>query len=95
MCSRSPLFGGSFGFDFNPMADAIRLTSDGEQNARISPATGLVTFSDPPLAAVPADPNPQTSGVETSGESGSDGGYSGSADGRSSIDTKSRSRSPV
>ena len=244
------LFGGSFGFDFNPMADAIRLTSDGEQDARISPATGLVTFSDPPLAyraaagAVPADPNfgraptvtasaynnnraaapstelydidsgldvlarqdppnagtlntvgrlgvnatglvtydiapngtgyaafkrsgrrftelfrstrtaarpgptaadgrssgwaagpsgcratsasaersarsrssaseaggesrrpapagrrgalpPQTSGVETSGESGSDGGYSGSADGRSSIDTKSRSRSPV
>ncbi|MGI8674345.1 MAG: DUF4394 domain-containing protein, partial [Thermoleophilaceae bacterium] len=57
------LFGGSFGFDFNPMADAIRLTSDGEQDARISPAAGMVTFSDPPLAyraaagAVPADPN--------------------------------------
>lgn len=51
------LFGGSFGFDFNPMADAIRLTSDGDQNLRISPGTGAVTFADPNLAYAPADAN--------------------------------------
>lgn len=56
------VFGGSFGFDFNPVVDAIRITSDGDLNARVNPGTGAVAGSDTPLAyraagALPADPN--------------------------------------
>ena len=42
--------GGAFGFDFNPTVDRIRLTSDGRQNLRLHPDTGLVAAVDGGLA---------------------------------------------
>ena len=44
-----PLNGTSFGFDFNPVLDVIRVVSDNEQNFRINPTTGAVA-ADAPLA---------------------------------------------
>lgn len=37
------LNGTEFGFDFNPVADRIRIVSDTNQSLRINPGTGLVT----------------------------------------------------
>ena len=37
------LQGSRWGFDFNPVADRLRITSDTGQNLRVNPANGLVT----------------------------------------------------
>jgi hypothetical protein len=50
------LVGTHFGFDFNPTVDRIRLVSDGEQNLRLHPDTGLVAGTDLPLAYASGDP---------------------------------------
>jgi hypothetical protein len=50
------LNGTTFGFDVNPQADALRVTSDNEQNLRISFATGAVAGVDTPLAYAAGDP---------------------------------------
>lgn len=39
----TPLNGSSFGFDFNPVVDRIRIVSDADQNLRVHPDTGAVT----------------------------------------------------
>jgi Domain of unknown function (DUF4394)/PEP-CTERM motif len=52
------LVGTSFGVDFNPVADRLRVVSDAEQNLRINPNDGTLTATDSPLAfAPPPDPN--------------------------------------
>lgn len=50
------LSGTSFGFDFNPVVDRIRIVSNTGQNLRIEPATGI-------LAATDASLNPGTPDV--------------------------------
>src|SRR5262245_44803582 len=50
------LTGTSFGIDFNPAADRLRVVSDADQNLRINPDTGQV-FTDAPLAYAPGDVN--------------------------------------
>ena len=52
----TPLNGSSFGFDFNPTVDRIRVVSDVDQNLRLNPDTGAVIV-DTPLAYKPGDPN--------------------------------------
>lgn len=55
-----PLNGNNFGFDFNPMADRIRITSDANQNLNVSPTTGADNGASAPLfyVAPPGlDPN--------------------------------------
>ena len=58
-----PLAGTRFGFDFNPVADRIRVVSDGRQNLRLNPENGQVAAEDQPLAYADGDPgegsNPQ------------------------------------
>ncbi len=49
------LAGESFGLDFNPTVDRIRLVSDAEQNLRLHPDTGLVAGTDTPLAYATGD----------------------------------------
>ena len=49
--------GGSFGFDFNPTVDRIRVTSSLEQNLRLNPATGALAATDTPLAYAVGDVN--------------------------------------
>lgn len=44
------LDGNTFGFDFNPAADRIRLVSNTGQNLRLHPETGALAANDPPLA---------------------------------------------
>ena len=51
-----PLNGTSFGIDFNPSVDRIRVVSDAGQNLRLNPDTGAVV-----------DANPLTPGIETDG----------------------------
>ncbi len=51
-----PLKGNSFGFDFNPTVDRIRIVSDMGQNLRANPITGAI-------AAIDADLNPGTPAV--------------------------------
>lgn len=46
--------GPSFGFDFNPVADAVRVISDSNQNLRINPST-LATTVDGSLAYAAGD----------------------------------------
>ncbi|RYG05067.1 MAG: DUF4394 domain-containing protein, partial [Chitinophagaceae bacterium] len=41
-----PLWGTGFGFDFNPVADRIRIVSNYGQNLRVHPETGEVTSLD-------------------------------------------------
>lgn len=57
------LAGSSFGFDFNPATDRIRLVSDGRQNLRLNPENGAVAAEDPALSYQDGDPgagsNPQ------------------------------------
>lgn len=50
------LAGASFGFDFNPTVDRIRLVSDSGQNLRLNPATGAVGATDGVLAYKAGDP---------------------------------------
>jgi uncharacterized protein (TIGR03437 family) len=49
--------GTSFGFDFNPVPDRIRLVSDAEQNLRLQPDLGTVAATDTNLAYAAADAN--------------------------------------
>lgn len=51
----TPLNGTSFGFDFNPTVDRIRLVSDADQNLRLHPDTGAVVSQDGMLAYVAGD----------------------------------------
>jgi hypothetical protein len=44
------LEGTSFGFDFNPVVDAIRIVSNADQNLRVNPDTGALISVDTPLA---------------------------------------------
>ncbi len=47
----------AFGFDFNPVIDRIRVTSDAEDNFRINPTNGSLNGIDPDLAYDSGDPN--------------------------------------
>jgi hypothetical protein len=51
----SPLVGTAFGFDFNPTVDRIRIVSNGQQNLRAHPETGLIVATDLPLAYASGD----------------------------------------
>jgi hypothetical protein len=51
----TPLTGTRFGFDFNPAADRIRVTSDSEQNIRLNPNDGSLTATDTNLVYVAGD----------------------------------------
>ena len=59
------LAGTSFGFDFNPVVNRIRVVSDGRQNLRLNPDGGQVAAEDGQLAYGEGDPgagsNPQVS----------------------------------
>ncbi|MEO6181806.1 MAG: DUF4394 domain-containing protein [Verrucomicrobiota bacterium] len=44
------LSGSSFGFDFNPVVDRIRIVSDSGQNLRVHPVTGAIAGIDATLA---------------------------------------------
>jgi hypothetical protein len=51
----TPLVGTSFGFDFNPTVDLIRVTSDGDQNIRLNPNSGSLIATDTTLAYAASD----------------------------------------
>jgi len=51
----APLSGTRFGFDFNPVADRIRVVSDNGLNLRLHPDSGAVAADDPALQYVPGD----------------------------------------
>jgi hypothetical protein len=51
------LSGTSFGFDFNPVVDRIRVVSDADQNVRLNPDTGAAVATDTNLAYAVGDPN--------------------------------------
>jgi hypothetical protein len=51
------LVGTSFGFDFNPVVDRIRVVSDADQNFRLNPDTGTVVATDTNLAFATGDLN--------------------------------------
>lgn len=51
------LNGTSFGFDFNPTVDRIRITSDTDQNLRVNPNDGTLAATDGTLAYAAGDPN--------------------------------------
>jgi hypothetical protein len=54
----TPLLNGTdFGFDFNPQADRLRITSNATQNLRINPDTGAVVMSDLALVYNTGDVN--------------------------------------
>lgn len=57
------LSGNTFGMDFNPVVDAIRLVSDTETNQRLNPITGSLSSTDTPLAYVGGTPNPNITGI--------------------------------
>lgn len=58
------LQGERFGFDFNPVADRIRVVSDSGQNLRLHPETGAVAATDPALNwAAPGAPAPKVAGA--------------------------------
>jgi len=50
-----PLAGTSFGFDFNPTVDRIRVASDARQNLRLNPDTGATAAVDGPLTYATGD----------------------------------------
>ena len=54
--SFGPLSGTSFGMDFNPTVDRVRLVSDADQNLRVNPNDGAL-FIDSALVFNGADPN--------------------------------------
>src|SRR5688572_14212231 len=47
--STSLTFGATYGFDFNPAADRIRIFNDADQNLRVNPFTGFLVQFDTPL----------------------------------------------
>ena len=49
------LSGTSFGFDFNPTVDRIRVTSDADQDLRLNPNNGALAATDGTLAYAPGD----------------------------------------
>lgn len=49
------LSGNEFGFDFNPVADRIRVVADGGQNLRLHPNTGAVIDADPKKGELQTD----------------------------------------
>lgn len=51
------LSGESFGFDFNPVPDRIRVTSDARQNLRLNPDTGALAATDGTLTFAVGDLN--------------------------------------
>jgi hypothetical protein len=51
------LSGTSFGFDFNPVVDRIRVVSNSDQNLRLNPNDGTLTATDTALAYAAGDPN--------------------------------------
>jgi uncharacterized protein (TIGR03437 family) len=51
----TPLLGTSFGFDFNPMADRIRVVSDQRQDLRLNPNDGTLAGTDGMLIYGPGD----------------------------------------
>ncbi len=51
------LSGTSFGFDFNPVPDRIRVTSNADQNLRLNPNNGALVAVDGPLAIAAGDVN--------------------------------------
>jgi trimeric autotransporter adhesin len=51
------LNGTSFGFDFNPVPDRIRVVSDADQNLRVDPNSGVVAATDGTLAFAGGDAN--------------------------------------
>jgi hypothetical protein len=51
------LNGTSFGFDFNPVPDRIRVTSDTDQNLRLNPNDGTLTANDGTLQYAGTDAN--------------------------------------
>ncbi|WP_406695275.1 DUF4394 domain-containing protein [Singulisphaera sp. Ch08] len=51
------LVGTNFGFDFNPVPDRVRLTSNTGENLRLSADTGTVAATDGALAYAAGDPN--------------------------------------
>jgi uncharacterized protein DUF4394 len=57
------LAGASFGFDFNPTVDRIRVTSDAEQNLRLNPDNGTVAGVDTNLAYAAGDPGAGTNPI--------------------------------
>jgi hypothetical protein len=58
------LQGTRFGFDFNPVADRVRVVSDTGQNLRLHPDTGELVATDPPLAAATeGGPAPKIAGA--------------------------------
>jgi hypothetical protein len=50
------LIGNDFGFDFNPVVDRIRVTSDADQNLRLNPNNGTLTATDTALNYASGDP---------------------------------------
>lgn len=69
------LNGTSFGFDFNPVPDRIRVTSDADQNLRLNPNDGTLTATDGTIAYAAGDPNAgQNPTVVGSGYTNSFGG---------------------
>ena len=51
------LAGQNFGFDFNPTADRIRITSNVDENLRVDPGTGALVATDTPLNYPAGDVN--------------------------------------
>lgn len=51
------LSGDSFGFDFNPTVDRIRIVSDADQNLRAHPDTGMIAATDGMLSYAAGDVN--------------------------------------
>ena len=51
------LNGNSFGFDFNPTVDRIRVVSDADQNLRLNPVTGGLAAQDTNLSYAAGDVN--------------------------------------
>jgi hypothetical protein len=49
--------GNSFGFNFNPITDQIRIVGDDDQNVRYDPTNAALVGSDPALAYASTDPN--------------------------------------
>lgn len=57
------LSGTRFGFDFNPVADRVRVVSDSGQNLRLHPDTGAVAATDPALAGPAGNPEIRIAGA--------------------------------
>ncbi|MEO8573258.1 MAG: DUF4394 domain-containing protein [Pyrinomonadaceae bacterium] len=69
------LTGTNFGFDFNPVPDRIRATSDTDQNLRLNPNDGTLSATDGTLAYAAGDPNVgQNPNIVASGYTNSFGG---------------------